>query len=230
MKSNTTRRAFMATMAAGATTGLSMLASPAYANMDAEIFNHKSLGMGATAADQTLKNLGKKDYAVAYDISQAIPWGFIWSNVYYLTNDETGTVSQALGVLNVLRHHGILFSFGHELIEKYKLGEVFHFTDPLTNAPAVRNPYYEPVEGTFPVPGLQGIDGLQKNGMKIFVCNMAYKVYSGAIANSLGLKGEDVYNEFVAAKLPGIELAPSGVWVLGRLAKNRIAYIDASVG
>lgn len=220
----------MATLAVGATTGLSMLANPAYAKLDADLFKKKPFNAGATELDRTLKTIGKKDHPVAYDVSQANPWGFIWSNVYYMTNDQTGTAPQHLGVLNVLRHHGIIFSFAHELIEKYKLGEVLHYNDPITKAPAIRNPYYEPEEGTFPLPGLQGIDGLQKNGASFFVCNMAYKVYSGIIAQSLGLKGEDVYNDFVAAKLPGIELAPSGVWVLGRLAENRIAYIDASVG
>lgn len=220
----------MATLAVGATTGLSMLANPAYAKLDADLFMKKPFSAGGKEIDQLLKSIGKKEHPVAYDVSQANPWGFIWSNVYYLTNDETGTSPQNLGVLNVLRHHGILFSFKHELIEKYKLGELFHYNDPITNAPAVRNPYFEPEEGAFPLPGLEGIDGLQKKGMAFCVCNMAYKVYSGIVAKSRELNGEDVYNEFVAAKLPGIELAPSGVWVLGRLAENRIAYIDASLG
>lgn len=220
----------MGTMAASATAGLAMLASPAIAGVDTDFFEKKSLTAGATEVDKTLKAISRKEHPVAYDISQANPWGFIWSNVYYLTNSETGTQPQNLGVLNVLRHHGILFSFEHDLIKKYKLGEVFHFNDPVTKAPAVRNPFYEPEEGAFPLPGLQGIDGLQKNGLAYCVCNMAYKVYSGIIANSMGLKAEEVYKDFVAAKLPGIELAPSGVWVLGRLAENKIAYIDASLG
>jgi hypothetical protein len=230
METVNSRRAFMGKIAAGATAGLAMLASPAIAGVDPDVFMKKSFTEGAASVDKTLKAISKKEHPVAYDISQANPWGFIWSNVYYLTNSETGTQPQNLGVLNVLRHHGILFSFEHDLIKKYKLGEVFHFIDPVTNAPAVRNTYWEPVEGALPLPGLLGIDGLQKNGVAYCVCDMAYKVYSGMVATSMGLKGEDVYKDFVAAKLPGIELAPSGVWVLGRLAENRIAYIDASVG
>lgn len=230
MKSTTTRRKFMATLALGATSGLGMLSNPAYAGIDEGLFMNKPLNAGAAEVDKMLKSIGRKEHPVAYDISQANPWGFIWSNVYYMTNEETGTQPQDLGVLNVLRHHGIIFSFKHDLVEKYKLGEVLHYNDPVTNAPAVRNPYYEPEEGAFPLPGLEGVDGLQKKGMAFCVCNMAYKVYSGLIAKSRELNGDDVYNEFVAAKLPGIELAPSGVWALGRLAENRIAYIDASVG
>lgn len=220
----------MGTLAASATAGFSLMANPAYATFDQALFRSGPLSVGATEVDKLLKATGKKEHPVAYDVSQANPWGFIWTNVYYMTNDETGTTPKNLGVMNVLRHHGIIFSFQHELIEKYKLGEVFHLTDPVTKAPAVRNPYFEPEEGAFPLPGLLGIDGLQKNGAAFCVCNMAYKVYSGIIAKSRELPAEDVYNEFVAAKLPGIELAPSGVWVLGRLAESNIAYIDASLG
>ena len=89
---------------------------------------------------------------------------------------------------------------------------------------------YDPGEGDTPLPGLKGLKGLMEMGAMVCVCNMAYKVYSGAVASMNNLNPEDVYNEFVAAKHPGIQIAPSGVWALGRLGENGIAYIDASVG
>jgi hypothetical protein len=130
----------------------------------------------------------------------------------------------------VLRHHGILFSFNDEVIRKYRLGEVLNYKDPTTGEFALRNPYLEVREGTFPVPGLDGIRGLQAKGARFCVCHMAIKVYSGFIAQAVGVPTEEVYDDMVGSVLPGIELAPSGVWVLGRLAENNIAYIDSSVG
>lgn len=59
---------------------------------------------------------------------------------------------------------------------------------------------------------------------------MARKVYSQFVSQKVGVSQEEVYNDFVAGTLPGVEAAPSGVWALGRLAENNIAYIDASVG
>lgn len=169
-------------------------------------------------------------HPVAYDVSAANPWGLIWSNVYYLTNGETGTPAADLGVFNVFRHHGMIFGLNDETIAKYKLGEFFGLNDPITGAPTVRNPYWEPEDGVFPLPGLAGIKGLQVNGAKFCICDMARKVYSQFVSQKVGVSQEEVYNDFVAGTLPGVEAAPSGVWALGRLAENNIAYIDASVG
>ena len=115
-------------------------------------------------------------------------------------------------------------------LKKYKLGEFFGFNDPLTNSPALKNPYITPAEGVMPLPGLDGIKGLMEKGCQFFVCDMARKVYAQFVAQKAGLKTEDVYTDFVKGTLPGVIAAPSGVWALGRLAENGIAYIDASIG
>ena len=94
----------------------------------------------------------------------------------------------------------------------------------------MRNPYYTPEDGGYPLPGLAGIKGLQEKGAKFFVCDMARKVYSQFVGQKEGVDPEIVYKDFVKGTLPGIDAAPSGVWALGRLAENKIAYIDASVG
>lgn len=224
------RRNFIGSLATGAiATGISMIPQPIQAKMRAGSSDLSNVSQ-SNDVDKAIKNLGKMKHPVAYDVSQAIPWGFIWSNVYYMTNEETGTPGDQLGVLNVLRHHGILFAMDDTTIEKYKLGKHFHFNDPLTKAPTLRNPYYIPVDGTFPLPGLAGIKGLQDQGAVFCVCDMARKVNAQFIAKKMNLDKDDVYKDLVAGTLPGILSAPSGVWALGRLAENGIAYIDASVG
>ena len=110
------------------------------------------------------------------------------------------------------------------------MGEYFGLNDPITKAPALKNPYYDPEDGVFPLPGLAGIKGLQEKGALFCVCDMARKVNAQFVAQKVGSTTEEVYKDFVAGTLPGIEAAPSGVWALGRLAENKIAYIDASVG
>lgn len=219
------RRAFVGTLAAGVTAGISMMSSQA----QAKILTSSVAPMGGDEVDKGLNKIGKKQHPVAYDVSQANPWGVIWSNIYYMTNQETGTPNNQLGVLNVLRHDGILYSFNDDLVKEYQLGKLFKGNDKSGN-PLTRNPMYDPKDGDMPLPGLVGLKGLMERGAMVCVCNMAYKVYSSAVASKLGLNPDDVYNDFVAAKHPGIQIAPSGVWVLGRLAENGIAYIDASVG
>jgi hypothetical protein len=232
MKKNnlSSRRKFIGGLVTGAiATGISMIPQPIQAKIKARDTSLTNLPLDHHI-DQIIKNVGKMKHPVAYDMSQAISWGFIWTNVYYMTNAQTGTQGDQLGILNVIRHHGILFAFNDETIKKYKLGEHFHFNDHLTDKPTLRNPYYVPVEGAFPLPGLAGIKGLQEQGAKFCVCDMARKVNAQFVAQKMNLNKDDVYNDFVAGTLPGIEPAPSGVWALGRLAENGIAYIDASVG
>lgn len=223
------RRNFLGLLATGAiTSGLSLIPNSVLGNLESAF--PKGMSTGAGELDDELKRVGKMQHPVAYDMSQANPWGFIWSNVYYMTNAETGTAEDQLGIINVLRHHGMLFAMNDETIEKYKLGEFIGFNDPLTNEPALKNPYYTPEDGVFPLPGLSGIKDLQAKGTVFCVCDMARKVNAMFVAKKMGLNQEDVYKDFVAGTLPGIMPAPSGVWVLGRLAENGIAYIDASVG
>ncbi|WP_296623050.1 Tat (twin-arginine translocation) pathway signal sequence containing protein [Marivirga sp.] len=225
---NNSRRKFIGTMAAGATAGLSFLSNPVKA-LNSEVLQSIE-SPASNKADEMIKEVGKMQHPVAFDGSQAVHWGLIWSNVYYMTNEGTGTAPKDLGVLNVLRHHGIIFSLNDEVIKKYNLGEVFGYNDPVSSKPALRNPMYIPGEGDMPMPVLTGIKGLQEKGAKFCTCDMAYRVYSGIVANNMGLNAEDVYNDWVANKIEGVELAPSGVWALGRLAENKIAYIDACLG
>ncbi|MDB4447646.1 Tat (twin-arginine translocation) pathway signal sequence containing protein [Roseivirga sp.] len=228
-KSNSRRQFVSSLTASAALAGIAMIPNTLTAEGDRLPVQANGAQTGSDL-DAAIKAIGQKEYPVAYDISQANPWGIIWSNVYYLTNNETGTEPKALGVLNVLRHHGIIFAFNDQTILKYKLGEHFGFNDPATNKPTLRNPFYIGDDAVFPVPGLSGIKGLQGNGALFCVCDMARKVNAQFIAQKMSLKTEDVYADLVKGTLPGILSAPSGVWALGRLANSSIAYIDASVG
>ncbi len=226
------RRKFIGAITTGAVVaGLSFIPESIQAKINPETLDFKleDLAKGEDL-DKALKELGKKAHPVAYDISQTNAWGLIWANIYYITNEETGTTEKELGVLNVLRHHGMVFGLNDLTISKYNLGEFFGFNDPITKAPAMRNPYYEPEDGVFPLPGLAGIKGLQEKGTLFCICDMARKVYAQFVGEKMGVAKEEVYEDFVAGTLPGIEAAPSGVWVLGRLTEYNISYIDASVG
>lgn len=227
------RRKFIGSLTTGAmAASLAFIPESLRASVETKAFDFdlNTLNNNGANLDFVLKNQGKKAHSVAYDMSSVNPWGLIWSNVYYITNQETGTSESQLGVTNIFRHHGMIFGLNDETIKKYKLGEFFGFNDPITGKPAVRNPYYTPEDGVFPLPGLAGIKALQEKGTTFCICDMARKVYAQFVSQKVGAKMEDVYNDFVKGTLPGIHPAPSGVWALGRLAENKIAYIDASVG
>lgn len=223
------RRAFMTTMAMGAGIGLSAMTAPITKGIIPDLLNDPLSKEESDVVDAQIKATGKMKFPVAFDGSQANPWPIIWSNVYFITNEMSGIANKDLGVIGVLRHSGILFTFKDELIKEYELGALFGFMNPETGEAINQNTLWDPVEGTLP-PGLTGVKGLMEKGESFMACQMAYRHYAGIIAGQRGLNADDVYNDFVANKHDGIHLAPSGVWALGRMATYGVSYIDASVG
>lgn len=228
-KKNQSRRHFIETLAlTGATASLALIPSSVKAE-----FNSNGLAMNeyvdedtTTAAENWLKALAGKKFPVVYDMHEHKDfWAGIWSNIYLMSNPDV----KDLGVAIVMRHGGFPFALNDQMWAKYKLGEFFKIVDKNTGAPSVRNMYWEPMEKDYPLPGLAGIKALLQKGVAICVCNMALKVYSGFIAQAKGLAPDDVFNDFVSNVLPGIQLAPSGVWALGRFQQAPLSfgYINA---
>ena len=170
----------------------------------------------------------KGSHRIVYDGSTAYS-GFpvIWNWAFYLTNNESGSPDDDITAMTVLRHDAIPLALPSDLWKKYKLGAMFHVIDKTTEAPYERNPFYEPQEGDFPLPVIQGIKDMQARGAMFCVCNLALSVYSGAAAQQMDLDPKEVYEEWVAAVLPGIQVVPSGVWALGRAQEHGCGYIYA---
>ena len=216
------RRKFMGAMMLGATAStLSLLANPVYANL-LEFDNQKM----RDADDWFDKIKGK--HRIVYDGSTPHD-GFpiIWNWAFYLSNNETGSNDSDITAMTVLRHNAIPFALTSEIWKKYKLGEIFGVTDNATKEPSLRNPYYQPQDGDFPMPVIQGIKDMQQRGALFCVCNLAISVYSGVVAQKMGLDAKKVYQEWIDAIHPEIQLVPSGVWALGRAQEHGCGYIFA---
>ena len=220
-KTENSRRQFIGAMALGATAStLSVLTNPIYAKTAA--FEKKLM----SDADEWFKKI-KGSHRIVYDGST--PHGgfpIIWNWAFYLTNNETGSSDDDITAMTVLRHSALGLAMKDSAWEKYPLGEVFGVKDA-SGQPYKRNPYYEPQDGDFPLPGIDGIKRLQERGALFCACDLATKVYSNAVATQMGLDPTEVYNDWVASILPGIQLVPSGVWALGRAQEHGCGYIFA---
>jgi hypothetical protein len=216
------RRQFLGAVVLGAAaSSLSVLTNPIQAALP-------TMDMAsANDADQWFKKV-KGTHRIVYDGSTPHD-GFpvIWTWAFYLTNNQTGTPDADITAVCVLRHNAIPFAMKSELWEKYKFGEMFDIKDNRTQAPALRNPYYEPQDGDFPLPGIDGIKKMQEREAMFCVCDLALRVYSGVAAASTGQESDAVYQEWVAGVHPGIQLVPSGVWALGRAQEHECGYIFA---
>ncbi|MBN3583630.1 Tat (twin-arginine translocation) pathway signal sequence containing protein [Algoriphagus aestuarii] len=219
---STSRRNFLEKFALGsAIGGISGLVNPVFGKPESE---------GNTSiheADEWFKKI-KGTHRVVYDGSTPHD-GFpiIWNWVFYLTNNQTDSPDSDITAMTVLRHSGIGFALEDRLWAKYKLGEALGVKDPISGEPSLRNPYYDPKPGDFPMPQIQGIKGLQERGAMFCVCGLAIQVYSGAVASSMNLNAEEVTKDMMSGVLPGVQVVPSGVWALGRAQEHGCAYIFA---
>jgi len=216
------RRRFLSTIAIGAAaSSFAMLSNPLQAAIPTLEIDT------ANDADEWFKKV-KGTHRVVYDGSTPHD-GFpiIWTWAFYLTNNDTLTPDEDMTAVCVIRHSAILYAFKSSLWEKYNLGEMFGVKDNSTGEPSKRNTVYEPETGDFPLPGIDGIKRMQERGAMFCACNLATKVYSSVVAAKMGLDANAVYQEWVDAIYPGIQLVPSGVWALGRAQEHGCGYIYA---
>ena len=199
---------------------LSAITNPMYAGI-AEI-NEKEVGDSEKWFDKI-----KGEHRVVYDGSYPHK-GFpiIWNWAYYLSNNQLGVEDSNITAMTVLRHDAIPIALHSDLWKKYPMSEMFHIKKA-DGSLYDRNPYYEPQEGDFPLPPIQGIKDMQARGAMFCVCNLALSVYSGAIAQQTGGDAKAIYDEWVAGVLPEIQIVPSGVWALGRAQQKGCGYIFA---
>lgn len=222
LKSQSSRRNFIGSMATGAAvSSLGILPSVLQATtpIKTELIND---------AEKWLKDGIKGTHRIAYDGPEphdAFP--IIWTWAFYLTNNQTGVKDSDMTGLCVLRHNAIPFAMKDELWAKYEFGKAFNINDNIKKAPALRNPYYEPQKGDFPMPPIQGIKDQQARGAMFCVCELAISVYSGFTAQAMNLDPEEVRKEWMEGVLPGIQIVPSGVWALGRAQELGCGYIYA---
>ncbi|EDP70200.1 hypothetical protein FBALC1_11722 [Flavobacteriales bacterium ALC-1] len=219
---NNSRRQFLGAIALGATAStLGMLSNPIYA---------KSLAVMKSELNDSEKWFKKikGTHRIVYDGSTPhAGFPIIWNWAYYLSNNGTGTTDEDMTAMTVLRHSAMGLALEDRLWKKYNLGKLFNVIDNSTGEPSLRNPYYEPKDGDFPLPGIDGIKRLQERGAMFCVCDLATKVYSNAVAQQMKLDPAKVYEDWVSGILPEIQAVPSGVWALGRAQENGCGYIFA---
>lgn len=223
MKTNNrnSRRQFLGALALGATAStISVLTNPIYAS--SKTFNAK----GMSEAENWFDNI-KGSHRIVYDGSMP-HHGFpiIWNWAFYLTNNETGTPDDDMTAMTVLRHNALCLAFEDRLWEKYPLSDVFNVKKG-DGSNYDRNPFYEPQDGDFPLPGIDGIKRMQERGAMFCVCDLATKVFSNAVATQMNLDPKEVYEDWVSGILPGVQPVPSGVWALGRAQEHGCGYIFA---
>jgi hypothetical protein len=218
------RRGFLGALAVGAAAlGIPVHAQPLLTTAEGE---GSSPGAGPSDFEDWLGRIKGKHRQVfdAPGVNDGMP--LAWARVFLMTNKQVGIPAENVTAVVVLRHGAIPLALKHDLWAKYKMGEVFKVTDKATNAPAERNPYFQPKPGELLLPDMS-VEALQKSGVLLGVCDMALTVYSRIVAKNLSMDGAEVKKEWVAGVLPGIQLVPSGVLAVNRAQEHGCTYCYA---
>ena len=147
----------------------------------------------------------------------------IWPRVWLNGNNENYATKDAdNSAVVVLRHSAIPIAMQDAVWAKYKLGEVFSIKEG--EAPATRNIFADVMP--LPLPGT-GLKALLASGVQVGCCNVALTVYSGMVAQKMGMDAAAVKAEWVAALLPGVQVVPSGVLAVARSQEKGCVYCFA---
>ncbi|HEV8264356.1 MAG TPA: twin-arginine translocation signal domain-containing protein [Gemmatimonadales bacterium] len=218
---STHRRGFLGTLAAAAAAGVAALTPLGLAAQP------RRRGSAAGPADPSyaawLNRISGRHKMVfdAPEVNGGMPviWPRVWLNT---TNDNYGTTDAQNSGVVILRHAAIPLAMQDALWAKYNLGEVFSIKDG--DAPATRNVFAKPL----PLPiGGTGVEQLLAKGVLFGVCNIALTIYSGAVAQKMGMDAAAVKQDWVAGLLPGSQVVPSGVLAVSGAQEKGCAYCFA---
>ena len=143
---------------------------------------------------------------------------------YYDTYNSAFKVKDA-DINAVLTFYGATTFYGlnDAAWSKYKLGE-FLDTKDASGEFATRNPWRAaPVILGMTLPQAS-IEGLQKRGATMIICNNALTIFAGMLAQKRGLDAQAVYADLKANILPGVELVPGMVVAVEQAQKAGLTY------
>jgi len=223
------RRDFLGTMVATGALGLSTLTP-----FRLEAMQDQSGKMNTAAAgfDDWLNKIKGKHRQLFDSPHHVGGLPFAWTRVFLMTGGSGeklqagSTSSDDVQAVLVLRHAAIPLAMKTELWKKYNFPKVFEIEDAETKKPITQNIFWQPKQGSLPIPGM-GINELLNDGVLIGVCDMAIMVYSQAVAKKMNLKPEDVKKEWEEGVLPGIQIVPSGVLAVNRAQEHNCTYCFA---
>ena len=122
----------------------------------------------------------------------------------------------------------IPLAFNDAAWAKYKLGAYLNLDDPKTKAPSARNMFYAPQPGDPVLFGGQfapaSIANLQKMGSTFLLCNNAFGLFVGQLAEKGMGTAADISKDLLANLLPGVIVVPAAVIAIEKAQQKGIAY------
>jgi hypothetical protein len=140
------------------------------------------------------------------------------SNFLNASKSGYGLDDRDNAVILGLRHFATAFAFSDAIWAKYggPLGERIGFKDPKTATTPVINVYQTTGYGPLLPNREQTLSMMVARGVHFALCDMATRAYAGVIAQKLGLRSGDVYEELKASALPNSHFMAAGIVAVNR--------------
>ena len=128
-------------------------------------------------------------------------------------------------VVVVMRRLGVPMALKDELWDRYAIGEERKVNDPMTKAPAKRNPWLKPAPNAPSYEVDAKLESLMPRGLTVLVCNRAAMNMAHSFAEKYKLDVEKVRDEVRNGLIPGALLMPNGIFAIVRAQNAGCAYL-----
>jgi hypothetical protein len=149
-------------------------------------------------------------------------------NYYSGMKQAMGATDAEISAVLVIRHSAIPLAFDDEIWAKYEIGKMEKVKDPFTNKKWSRiNPSYR-APADKPNIAAYTLDGLSKRGAILVGCGLAFSGMVFQIAEQSKQDRDAVRDELKAHLLPGLTLAPNGIFAVMRAQEAGCGYIRST--
>jgi hypothetical protein len=145
----------------------------------------------------------------------------------YLDNCEAvyaGRKYDARVVLNI-RTQAVAAALNDATWERYPLGVDYKTNDPVTQKPAVRNPFWHRAPDPSPGVVLPTLADLLRRGALILVCDFALMHLAERLATKANRQPEEMHQELRNGFIPGAFAVPSGIFGLAKAQNAGCAFV-----
>lgn len=153
-------------------------------------------------------------------VANAYVWMKGFKDVYGARDDEMSAVL-------VIRHGGIAMAMDDTYWEKYELGRANKVKDPGTKKWAKRNPFLKP-DPADAASAPFTLEALAARGAILLGCNLAAMGMAAELAEKLKRPVDEMRAEVKSHLIPGLTLAPSGVFGVMRAQEAGCTYIRST--
>ncbi len=131
---------------------------------------------------------------------------------------------EARAVLNI-RTTAIPAALNDEAWHRHALGVEYKVSDPFTQQPAVRNPFWHRAPAPSPTVTLPSLEDLMQRGSIVLVCDFALGHLAARLAGKTGQSADEVHQDLRGSFVPGAFAVPSGIFGLARSQNAGCAFV-----